>query len=173
MKCINMGFNSNEPGKEEEFLEAMKQDGCCGASWGVTGRTMHRILASQLASKYPQYRFEIGDNYECAAYDDTWTKPSQRDPIERIRLVKAMEYVARQINDEGIFYNVWLTDGVADGDVQYGDLIASPEEAGDDWGMGWYIDDEHFADLMGTFLFAMAKAKRSGGLYCDGISSKP
>ncbi len=69
-RSVNMGFNSNEPGKEEEFLEIMKREGCCRASWGVTGRTIHKILAQQLAKKYPQFRFEIGDNYECAAYDD-------------------------------------------------------------------------------------------------------
>ena len=69
-RCVHMGFNSNEPGKEEEFLEIMKREGTCKASWGVTGRTMHRILANQLAKKYPQFRYEIGDNYECTAFDD-------------------------------------------------------------------------------------------------------
>lgn len=33
----------------------------------------------------------------------------------------------------------------------------------------WYIEDDNFKDLMGTFLFLMKNACKSGGLYCDGI----
>ena len=69
-RCVHMGFNENEPGKEAEFEEIMKREGRCAASWGVTGRTLHQMLAEQLALKYPQYRFEIGYNYKCVAYDD-------------------------------------------------------------------------------------------------------
>lgn len=91
--------------------------------------------------------------------------------IERIKLVKAMEYVARQINAEDIFLDLWLTDGVADGDIEYGDLAAKPEEADDEWTVGWYIEDKHFAELMETFLRCMKAAKRCGGLACDGVVS--
>jgi hypothetical protein len=66
---------------------------------------------------------------------------------ERIKLVKAMEYVARQINAEDIFLDLWLTDGVADGDIEYGDLEVRPGDE-DEYGAGWYIQDEHFAELM-------------------------
>lgn len=69
-RSLHMGFNSNEPGKEDEFLRIMENEGVCRLSWGVTGRTAHRILAHQFAEKYPEYRWEIGDNYECKAYDD-------------------------------------------------------------------------------------------------------
>ena len=69
-RSVYMGFNSNEPGKEEEFVEIIEREGACKASWGVTGRTMHSILAHQLAEKYPQYRFEIGYNYKCKAYKE-------------------------------------------------------------------------------------------------------
>ena len=41
--------------------------------------------------------------------------------IERMKMVKAMEFIARQVNNEEIF-NAWLTDGVPDGDIEYGDL---------------------------------------------------
>lgn len=41
--------------------------------------------------------------------------------IERIKCVKAMEFLARQINDEEVFEE-WLMDGVADGDIDVGDL---------------------------------------------------
>lgn len=85
--------------------------------------------------------------------------------IERLRMVKAMEYIARQINDEDVFMG-WLYAGVADGDIKYGDL--SDE---DDGGLEYYIeDDKIFADLMACFLRRMARAKQSGGLYCDGVT---
>ena len=84
---------------------------------------------------------------------------------ERMKMVKAMEYIARQLNDEGIF-GAWLIDGVADGDIAYGDLSA---EAGED--IDWYIEDQHFSDLRDTFLRCMKAAKRSGGLYCDRVVS--
>ena len=84
---------------------------------------------------------------------------------ERIKIVKAMEYIARQLNDEEIF-EAWLVDGVADGDIEYGDLSA---EAGED--MDYYLEDQHFSDLMETFLGCMKAAKNHGGLYCDGVVS--
>ena len=84
---------------------------------------------------------------------------------ERIRLVKAMEYVARQVNDENIF-DRWLSVGVADQDISYGDLT---DEIGE---TEYWIEDDHFADLMGLFLKLMAAARKSGGLCCDGIVSK-
>ena len=85
---------------------------------------------------------------------------------ERIKLVKAMEFVARQINDNDIFYE-WVIDGVADGDIYYGDLeIGVDEEL-----LEYYIDDDHFSDLMDKFIHIISKARKSGGLYCDGIVS--
>lgn len=86
--------------------------------------------------------------------------------IERIRMVKAMEYIARQINDEDVF-DGWLRNGVADGDIDYGDLSAEED------GVECYTeDDADFADLMDTFLWCMKRAAKSGGLYCDGVISK-
>lgn len=86
---------------------------------------------------------------------------------ERIKMVKAMEYIARQINDEPAF-EPWLIVGVADGDIKYGDLESNLD---DDLVLD-YCDDETFADLMDTFLYVMKRASK-GGLYCDGIISKP
>lgn len=83
---------------------------------------------------------------------------------ERIKMVKAMEFIARQINDEDVF-DGWLISGVADGDIEYGDLDS------DDENLDWYIEDEHFEELMQCFLRRMSAAKKSGGLYCDGICS--
>lgn len=87
---------------------------------------------------------------------------------ERAELVKAMEVVARAVNDEDVFIHTWLSDGVADGDL-------TPPPAEEDWddeyGLGYYIQDEQFADLMDTFLYLMKKAQKDG-LYCDGVISR-
>ena len=90
--------------------------------------------------------------------------------IERIKMVKAMEFISRNLNDEEIF-EAWLIDGVADGDIEYGDLSVSPEDVEDEWGVRYWITDEHFKDLMGLFLRLMKAANKSGGLYCDNIVS--
>lgn len=86
---------------------------------------------------------------------------------ERIKMVKAMEFIARNMNGEGSFCNLWLTFGVADGDIEYGDL-SDTDENGE---LEYYITDNNFSDLMKLFLRLMQIAKSSGGLYCDGILS--
>lgn len=85
---------------------------------------------------------------------------------ERIKMVKAMEFICRQINDEDVFEG-WLLCGVADGDIRYGDLTVSDIED-----MEYYIEDDTFAELMGCFLRRMVRAKKSGGLYCGYVVSK-
>ena len=87
---------------------------------------------------------------------------------ERIKMVKAMEYIARQVNNEDVF-ETWLTIGVADADIKYGDLDGGDDDGNLDI---YYDDDEEFADLMDTFLFMMREAYKDGGLYCDGVVSK-
>ena len=90
------------------------------------------------------------------------------DKIERIKCVKAMEFMARQINDEEVFEE-WLIDGVADGDIDAGELDI---KSGDEDLLDYYIQDDHFAELMDTFAHVIARARKSGGLYCDGVVSK-
>ena len=80
----------------------------------------------------------------------------------RTEVVRAMETLARCINDEDVFEG-WLICGVADGDV---DETTTDEE------LEFYIEDDNFAELMKTFLRVMARAKKSGGLYVDGVVSK-
>ena len=63
IRNVHMGFNSNEPGKVEEFVAIVEREGACTATWGVTGRTMHQILACKLADSLPQYDWEIGYEY--------------------------------------------------------------------------------------------------------------
>ena len=86
--------------------------------------------------------------------------------LERIKMVKAMEFIARQVNDEEVF-DYWLSCGVADGDIEYGNLSAEEGETED---LDYYLEDDHFSDVMRTFLRLMQAAKKSGGLYCDGIT---
>ena len=88
---------------------------------------------------------------------------------ERIKMVKAMEYIARQLNDESILIDLWFTYGVADGDIDYGDLNVNAEDIDN---LEYYIDDEEFADLMKLFMQCMKSAAKSGGLYCDDVVSK-
>ena len=85
---------------------------------------------------------------------------------ERVKMVKAMEFIARQVNDENVFMS-WLSVGVADGDIAYGDMNPVDED------VEWYAEeDERFADLMDVFLRIMSRAYKSGGLYCDDVVSK-
>lgn len=82
---------------------------------------------------------------------------------ERRKMVLAMEYIARQINNEDVFEG-WLMNGVADGDIPYGSTdIEDVDE--------YYIEDKNFKELMGCFLRRMSAANKSGGLYCDNIVS--
>ena len=88
-------------------------------------------------------------------------EPAKPTNKTRINMVRAMETIARCTNDESAF-DLWLSMGVADGDI---DENTTDEELED------YCDDETFAELMDTFMKLMARARKSGGLYCDGITS--
>ena len=87
--------------------------------------------------------------------------------VKRIKMVKAMEYIVRQVNDEDVFMD-WLSIGVADGDITYGDLAVNADDMEN---LDYYIANVNFADLMKYFLNIMYYARRSGGLYCDGVVS--
>lgn len=87
--------------------------------------------------------------------------------IERIKMIKAMEYIARHINDEDVF-DMWLSCGVADGDIQYGDLKCSHEDVED---LDYYMDDKNYKELIQLFLRCMAAARKFGGLLSDTVVS--
>lgn len=80
----------------------------------------------------------------------------------RCEIIRAMELIARTVNDEEVFES-WLIDGVADGDI---------DEDTTDEDLDYYTEDETFADLMDSFLYLMRGAYKSGGLYADGVVSK-
>ena len=68
VRTVHMGFNSNEEGKVEEFIRIVEREGACKASWGVTGRTKHLMLANEFAKSLPQYDWEVDyDTYGCKA----------------------------------------------------------------------------------------------------------
>lgn len=79
---------------------------------------------------------------------------------ERVKMVRAMETVCRNINDEEVFMG-WLMCGVADGDIT---SETSDKEIDDG-----YCDDDTLKDLMDCFLRRMVAAKENGGLNCDGV----
>jgi len=86
------------------------------------------------------------------------------DRKERAKMVCAMEYIARQVNHEGVFEH-WLMNGVADGDIDRGCFD-------DNDTLDYYVEDKDtFADLMQTFLEVMYGAYKDGGLYCNGVVS--
>ena len=80
---------------------------------------------------------------------------------ERKQMVRAMERLVRSVSNEDYIMS-WLSCGVPDGDI-----VRYEEDEVDDY----FIEDEHFAELMGLFLKIMAKAKKDGGLFC-GVCSK-
>lgn len=82
---------------------------------------------------------------------------------ERVDMVRAMETVARAVNDEDIFMS-WLSLGVADGDIdsETTDYVIAKD---------YCEDEEDFADLMDCFLRIMKRAYKSGGLYAGDVVS--
>ena len=80
----------------------------------------------------------------------------------RANFLRAMETIARAVNDEEVFCR-WLLCGVADGDI---------DEKTTDEDLEYYCEDQVFADIMERFLDLMKAAKKDGGLYYDGVMSK-
>ena len=93
----------------------------------------------------------------------------ERKLRERMMAVKAMEYLARHVNDEDVL-DIWLMGGVADGDIEYGDFtIHSGVET--DPAYDYASDPDTFSYLMGCFLRTMSAAYKSGGLWCGDVTS--
>jgi hypothetical protein len=88
---------------------------------------------------------------------------------ERKTMVMCMEFIARNINDEEVFEG-WLINGVEDGDIIYDYIIKNIEETRD-LVDEYYIENNSLRDLMDCFLRRMKGAIKSGGLYCDGITT--
>ena len=76
---------------------------------------------------------------------------------DRKKMVLAMEFIARHVNDEDIFIDYWLSEGVADGDINYGDFN---NDAVDEY----YIEDDNYESLKICFSLMIRQAIKSGGL---------
>ena len=83
---------------------------------------------------------------------------------ERAKMVLAMEYICRHLNDEDDFM-VWLMGGAPDGDIKYGET--DPETVDD-----YYLETNTFRELMECFLRRMKYAEKGGGLCCDLIATR-
>ena len=81
--------------------------------------------------------------------------------IERAKMIACMEFICRQINDEDVFES-WLICGVADGDIEYGNLDYNSVP-------DFYLDDKNFKEIMECILRRMNGAYNSGGLYCGDV----
>lgn len=90
------------------------------------------------------------------------------NPVKRIKMVKAMDYVARNINDVDVVEE-WQVGGVESGDIKFGDLDVGVGDA--DYLME-YIEDEKFRLIMREFIYVIWRAANTGGLYCDDVCSK-
>ena len=75
-------------------------------------------------------------------------------------MVRAMETIARNINDEEVFEG-WLCNGVADGDIN--------DDTPDDYLTPYFEDNQRFKELMECFMRVTRRAYASGGLYCDDV----
>lgn len=88
----------------------------------------------------------------------------------RIKMVKAMEFIVSHVNNED-FTESWLSLGVADGDIKFGDLsVQLPQDSEELY--PYYEDDNNFAQLMNLFTQIMSHAHKDGGLYCDRVVSE-
>ena len=139
---------------------------------GAPGAAEYRIAYRNISLLFDVYcftGFQIDLEREVAWLKSNGYKDVQYELAEpakpinktRVNMVRAMELLARAVNDEFLF-DLWLSMGVADGDI---DETTTDEELED------YCDDVTFAELMDTFLKLMSRARKSGGLYCDDIVS--
>lgn len=145
---------------------------CAGYAWTM----LHGNLALCDSSIGETAFSNNGSNdYETSTvkrYVENWAKEEgilkkKMNRAERIKMLKAMEFIARNVNDESVF-ETWLTDGMPDGAIEYGDLTVTDSDYDN---FEYDIQDDVFDVYMAEFLLLMRKAYKSGGLCCDGILS--
>lgn len=81
----------------------------------------------------------------------------------RKNAVLAMELLASSVSDETAIEG-WLMCGVPDGDIEYGNMDTDQVD-------DYFLEDKHFAELMGCFMRTMKRAM-DDGLFIDKVSSK-
>lgn len=80
------------------------------------------------------------------------------DINERIKMIRAMDMIARSVNNENAFM-YWLENGVPDGDIT---------EDTTDEELKYLCDDDIMKYIMHSFVKLMGYANKDG-LYFDGI----
>ena len=88
----------------------------------------------------------------------------KRNDSVRAEVVKAMDLLARCINDESQLMG-WLMVGVADGDIKSDTTLQDIIDMG-------YTEDATFEDLMSAFIRYIHYAYEDGGIYCNGVVSR-
>lgn len=78
----------------------------------------------------------------------------------RADAIRAMDFFARSINDEPICINYWLSDGVADGDI---DGTETDED------LDYYTEEDNFVEITMLFVRCMNAARRDG-IYIDNVT---
>ena len=78
-----------------------------------------------------------------------------RKATERKKMILAMEYIARHVNDEELFWDLWGTYGIPDGEITYGCFDES--EVSDYW-----TEDENYNDIVEVFMSLMELAVKDG-----------
>ena len=81
--------------------------------------------------------------------------------FEKIKMVKCMEFIMRHLNNED-HLDRWLCYGVADGDIDFGDVSIDDK---DKETLEYYLDPEGFEELTELFLSICKDAYKDGGLY--------
>lgn len=85
--------------------------------------------------------------------------------LERYKLLKAMDIIARYVNNES-FIEEWLANGVPDGDINIDNISVSKEELEN---LSYYSFNNHFKDAIDSFMEVIINAYEDGGLYCDSV----
>ena len=172
---VNRGGNAVRPALKignPESLNPGEKFQCAGYLW-----TMLRGNLALCDSSIGETAFSNKDSndYETSAvkrYVEKWAMQEEilkkkMNRAERIKMLKAMEFIARNVNDESVF-ETWLTDGMPDGAIEYGDLTVTDSDYSN---FEYDIQDDVFDIYMAEFLLLMKKAYKSGGLCCDGVLS--
>lgn len=149
-----------------EFTSSQVQSLCIKNNWFTGGdisqysKMLHRVDEGAEIEEIATMIWICSENADKEEIVKQLTPP----PInkDRVQLVRAMETLARAVNDENVFMR-WLTIGVADGDIK---------QDTEDEELEFYTQDEVFSELMDTFLDLMSDARKKGGLYCDNMLSK-
>lgn len=95
-----------------------------------------------------------------------------RNLRERKTMLACMEFISRCVNDEELFYETWMLNGMPDGEINTENLLKDFTKESDSI-EDFYVTEETFEEIMTCFLYEMHKAYLDkSGLYCDSCLSR-